>query len=185
MRKKINLILSKKDYYKKELIFKYFRFITISLGFFVLVLILIMVNTGFGLNSDLEVVQKEKELILSELIKKKEEQVQLSYVQEKDTLVNNAILNDVNFVPYYNELKSYLPIASGSASIDSIDFDNKQNFKLTISFFDYEKFNSFLAYLEDKKFLDIFEKLVLDSFSISEEKNNNYKLVLIGIIKKK
>ncbi len=182
MRKKINLLLTKKDYQKNEKHFGYFRTLTVIFGAISFVCLLIVFFNSNSLDTNISKLEIEKETYVKEMIKRTDQEAKINLFTDKNNYLKNVIQNDVNFVPYYDLIKKNLPISTDSARIEKIDFNNKKEIIMVLSFADYEAFYNFIGHLQDKSFLNIFKRLTLDSFTISEQSGNNYQLTFKGVL---
>lgn len=125
----------------------------------------------------------QKESYLNTLLTAREAEKKLAFLTEKGSVFANFLKNDVNFLPYYRLLQSYLLASTSSANIDHINYDNQRNAEIVLIFSDYQNLYDSLQRLEDENFLNIFDNLTLDSFAISEGKTKNYQLTLKGRFK--
>ena len=187
MTKRINLLLKRKDYLRKELIFNRLRLTTYMLG---LLTLLILIGLYFiNSRTDGEYVRllSAKEFILKQLIDKKNEEKKLITFVEKSDFYNKTVKSDINFQSYYYRIQeSLLPAVSGdassSASIVNISLDNKRLFKSVIRVNTDTALFELLRHVEDSKLQNTFEDLALESFSIKINPTY-YEIVLTGIIK--
>ena len=187
MTKRINLLLKRKDYIRKELIFNRLRLTTYMLG---LLTLLILIGLYFiNSRTDGEYVRllSAKEFILKQLIDKKNEEKKLITFVEKSDFYNKTVKSDINFQSYYYRIQeSLLPAVSGdassSASIVNISLDNKRLFKSVIRVNTDTALLELLRHVEDSKLQNTFEDLALESFSIKINPTY-YEIVLTGIIK--
>jgi|SRR3989344_346709 len=187
MTKRINLLLKRKDYIRKELIFNRLRLTTYMLG---LLTLLILIGLYFiNSRTDGEYVRllSAKEFILKQLIDKKNEEKKLITFVEKSDFYNKTVKSDINFQSYYYRIQeSLLPAVSGdassSASIVNISLDNKRLFKSVIRVNTDTALFELLRHVEDSKLQNTFEDLALESFSIKINPTY-YEIVLTGIIK--
>lgn len=183
MKKKANLLLRKKNYQQLEKFFAYFRVVT----FFLVAALFISIISLFLLMNSIKTQRQKltaaKELLLTSIISRKDIETKALYFNQKGVALNTYLKDDVNFLPYYNQLQTYLPISSQSASIESIDYDNKRNVSVVLKFTNYDDFYNSLSSLQNSRFLSIFDSLSLEAFSITEAKVNNYSLQLVGKLK--
>lgn len=117
------------------------------------------------------------------IIKNAEVKTGINYFNQKNNLLSDILKNDVNFLPYYNKLNEFIPVSTEEATISNVNFDNKRQIGFTLNFNSYEEFVGFLGALQDKSFLEIFDKLTLESFSIREGELVKYSLQLVGTMK--
>ncbi len=183
MKKHVNLQIKKKGYQKLEKIL-----LTIKTVSFVLVLLVFLLTSVLFLlrtsvRSEYTKLETQKANLLTLILRRKTTENEAIYFNQKSTYFNTNLKEDVNFLPYYRNLQKYLELASNSASIESIDYDNKRNVSMVLKFNDYESFYSYLSSLQDPVFLNLFETLRLDSFSITEAKVSNYNLSFTGKFK--
>ncbi len=183
MKKYINLLSKKKDYQKKEKFFNLFRKITTLLGIVTIFILLSLFVVYQKIKSQHQSLLSKKEDYLNQLILKKDVEKQIIYFNEKSSLFNNILKKDVNFLPYYRILKTYLPVSTESADISSIKYDNQKIVEFALSFSNYEDLYNSLSNLENEEFLNIFDDLTLQSINLSETKIKNYQLSLKGKFK--
>jgi hypothetical protein len=183
MKKHINLLLKRPGYKKIELFFDYFKIVTIFIGFcsFASAFVLFLVVNSARAEYNSLLVQKQQ--YLQDINQKQDIEKKALYINQKSSTVNTILKNDLNFLPYYTLLQQYLPLDSNAASIESIEYNNKREVEIILAFNNYAEFYNSLANLQDQKFLSIFESLKLESFTITEEKNNIYRLSLKGKFK--
>ena len=183
MRKRANLLFAKKDYFKKEKYFYYFRGVTVGFGVISIIVLIIMIYLMMSISLETEVINRQISDVQKYLNKNQQLRTDINYFNQKNNLAGEILKKDVNFVPYYNKLIQYIPVSTDQATINSINFNNKHEVDFILTFTEYENFINFLSALQTKSFLDIFDKLSLESFSIREGKMNNYQLELKGILK--
>lgn len=180
MKKKINLLVSRQD---SVLIVKKVRFIrniitVISLS--TLILLLFFLFFLFLFNSETKSLMTKKEALLEEikdnaLIDKKIE-LFTQYANE----INILKQSDVNFLPYYKILIDSLSSATESAQLSSITVDNKRNVAMKLNFISYDSLMSFTNVLQSQEFLNKFQSLNLESFSLLNGDMINYSLIVKG-----
>lgn len=183
MRKRANLLLQKKDYLKREKFFYYFRCITIGFGVISIIILIsiIYLTVNVKMESDsLDIKISDKQKFINNNIELK---TGINYFNQKNNLVSDILKKDVNFLPYYNKLYEFIPLSTDEAIINNINFNNKREVDFTVSFTSFEYFKDFLGALQAKTFLDIFDALTLQSFSIKEGTMTNYTLQLVGVLK--
>lgn len=184
MKKRLNLLIKGQSYKRLESLFLYFKLITCVAVFLVFVVIGVFFFITRSTQQKIDNLKTQQAMLLTELKSKADLQNKALYLNTKGATLNTYLGQDVNFLPYYQDLLKYLPFSSQSASIDKIDYDNKRNATIILKFNDYDNFYNSLELLQNQKFLSIFDSLKLDSFSINESKTNNYTLTLIGKFKK-
>lgn len=183
MRKRINLLYKKKDYQNIERIFINLRKFTFALGAVSILLLLIIFVLKTGAKSKYEEKLSTKQQHLTQLLAKKDIETKAIYFNEKSTVLKSYLKDDINFLPYYQQLQTYLPVSTDYTSIELINFDNERNVEIVLSFPNYDDFYQHLSRFENEQFLGIFENLMIDSFTLSEEKSQSYQLKLIGKFK--
>lgn len=183
MRKRINLLYKKKDYQNIERIFINLRRFTFALGAVSVLLLLIIFVLKTGAKSKYEEKLSTKQQHLTQLLAKKDIETKAIYFNEKSTVLKSYLKDDINFLPYYQKLQTYLPVSTDYTSIELINFDNERNAEIVLSFSNYDDFYRHLSRFENEQFLGIFENLMIDSFTLSEEKSQSYQLKLIGKFK--
>lgn len=183
MKKRINLLYSRKNYAQIRNLVKYFRLFTYFLGLVTIVALSSVFALKSLMKTKYDLAAGKKQELLKESIRNKDLEHDALFMNDKSIAFNEYLSQDVNFLPYYRILRNYLPVSTSSASINLIGYDNKRNTSFTIEFSAYEDFIGFIENVEDEKFLSIFEKLQLESFSISEKKAANYRLRLVGKFK--
>ncbi len=183
MKKRVNLLLKKRSYQNLERILKGVKGLSLILVIFTFISLFVLLLLKNIEKQHYQKLQTQKESLLESILKRKNTEQQALYFNQKSSLINLYLQNDVNFLAYYKELQNYLPLASTSASIDKIDYDSKHNFKMVIKIDNYSTFYNYLTYIQNPQFLNIFETLKLDSFTINEAHTNNYNLSLSGRFK--
>jgi hypothetical protein len=183
MKKHINLLIQKNDYKKKETIFYRLRIITGVLAIISIISLFIIFFLQQQINSEYQKLLSKKEDYLRQITKKKEIEKQILYFNEKSNVFKQILKNDVNFLPYYRILRAYLLVSTESADINFIKYDNKKTVEFVLSFSNYIEMYNSLSNFEDKKFLTIFDNLILNSINFSEMKTKNYQLSLKGRLK--
>lgn len=183
MKKRINLLYKKKDYQNIERIFINLRRLTFALGAVSVLLLLIIFVLKTGAKSKHEEKLSIKQQYFTQLLAKKDIETKAIYFNEKSTVLKSYLKDDINFLPYYQQLQTYLPVSTDYTSIELINFDNERNAEIVLSFSNYDDFYQHLSRFENEQFLGIFENLMIDSFTLSEEKSQSYQLKLIGKFK--
>lgn len=183
MSKQINLLSQKKDYQKKEKFFSLFRKITLLLGIFTMLSLFTIFFIHKKIKTQYQTSLSKKENGLNQLILKKDIEKQVVYFNEKSSFFNKILKEDVNFLPYYRILKTYLPVSTESADISSIKYDNRKTVEFALTFSNYEDLYNSISAFEDEKFLNLFDELTLNSINLSEIKTKNYQLSLKGKFK--
>lgn len=183
MKKHINLLYDRRDYIYIETIFLYFRRLTYI--FFAVCLLITAIS--FVLK---EIEKKKyttllskKEALLKASLSGRDFETKTLFVNDKASEANQYLADDVNFLPYYELLKQYLPVSTTSAEIKLISHDNKKNTSFVVEFSDHDSFIEFIDRVEDPTFLDIFNELSIQSFSISDKRKGIYSLKLTGRFK--
>jgi hypothetical protein len=183
MTKDINLLTKKKDYENKEKVFRFFRKISIISGFLIVALLLIIFLFQQKIKTQYQELLSKKEQKLNQLLQKKEIEKKMLYINEKSISFKKNLQEDVSFLPYYHILLGHFPISSESANIKLIVYNNKRDVELLLNFYNYQDLYQSLGRLEEEKFLNLFDHLSLNSFSLSEEKMKSYQLTLKGKFK--
>lgn len=183
MRKRANLLLQKKDYFKLEKYFYYFRGFTIGFGIISIIILIMVVYLMISLRLDNDRIDLQISDNQKFIINNAEVKTGINYFNQKNNLLSEILKNDVNFLPYYNKLNEFIPVSTEEATISNVNFDNKREIGFTMNFNSYEEFVGFLGALQDKSFLEIFDKLTLESFAIREGELVKYSLQLVGTMK--
>jgi len=183
MKKQINLLLQQKDYKKKEKFFSIFRKITVLLGIATVLCLFTIFYIDKKTKTQYQILLSKKEDYLKQLILKKNVERQTVYFNEKSNLFNKILKEDINFLPYYRILKTYLPVSTQSADINSVKYDNKKTVEFALSFSNYEDLYNSISAFENEKFLAFFDELTLNSINLAETKTKNYQLSLKGKFK--
>jgi hypothetical protein len=183
MKKHINLLLKRPGFKKVEVFFDYFKIITVFIGFCSLASAFVLLLLIGSVKAEYNGLLNQKTQYLQDISQKQDIEKKALYINQKSSAVNTILKNDLNFLPYYTLLQQYLPLDSNSASIESIEYNNKREVQIVLAFSDYTEFYNSLSNLQNEQFLSIFEVLKLQSFSITEEKNNIYRLSLAGKFK--
>lgn len=183
MKKRINLLYSRKNYANIRNFIKYFRFSSYLLGAVTIAILGVVLFLKSNAKSKFDLAASKKENLLKESIRNKELEKSAIFLNDKSVQFNTFLSEDVNFLPYYRILREYLPTGTASAAINLISYDNKKNTVFLLDFSEYENFIFFLENVEDDKFLRIFENLTIESFSISEARQASYQLKLVGKFK--
>jgi len=183
MRKRANLLLQKKDYFKLEKYFYYFRGFTVGFGIVSIIILIIIVYMMISLRLENDRINLQISDNQKYINKNADIKTGINYFNQKNNLLSEILKNDVNFLPYYNKLNEFIPVSTEEATISNVNFNNKREIGFTMNFNSYEEFISFLGALQDRAFLEIFDKLTLESFSIREGELVKYALTLVGIMK--
>jgi hypothetical protein len=183
MRKRANLLLQKKDYFKLEKYFYYFRGFTVGFGIVSIIILIIIVYMMIGLRLENDRINLQISDNQKYINKNADIKTGINYFNQKNNLLSDILKNDVNFLPYYNKLNEFIPVSTEEAAISNVNFNNKREIGFTLNFNSYDEFISFLGALQNQSFLEIFDKLSLESFSIREGELTKYALQLIGIMK--
>lgn len=183
MKKHINLLYGKTDHERVERLVFYFEVLTYLFG------IVIAVVVGFIIFAKLQRKRQYDSLLLAKAnfikdsLSRSDIETKAIFINDKASAVQGFRAEDINFLPYYRVLKRYMPIASDSAAIELISFDNQKNAKFVVNFTNYDIFLDFLKSIETENFLSIFDNLKLDSFTASEFEGVVYQLSFSGKFK--
>lgn len=183
MKKYINLLSQKKDYQKKEKFFRLFRGTTTLLGIITILFLLTIFFIDEKIKKEHQTLLSKKKDFLNQLILKKDVEKQIIYFNEKSNFFNKILKEDINFLPYYRVLKTYLPVSTQSADISLIKYNNTKKVEFALAFSNYQDLYNSLSNLENEKFLNLFDDLTLNSINLSETKIKNYQLSFKGRFK--
>lgn len=155
----------------------------LGVGFFLLFILLIA--QVIKLNTKQQVLFQKKSLYLKYLLEEKESEVNVRYFKSKQTQMNSFLKNDAHFLPYYTVLKKSLDDATIPPLLDTIDIDKDRNTRFIVKFNSYDEMLFFLKYVEDEIFLQHFNSLTLQTFTIDKQtiRGNRFELELKGQFK--
>jgi len=183
MKRYINLLTQRKDYQKKEKFFSRFRRMTTLLGVVTILFLIIVFAIEEKIKKEYQTLLAKKQDFLNQLISKKDVEKQIIYFNEKSNFFNKVLKEDINFLPYYRVLKTYLPVSTQSADISMIKYNNTKKVEFVLTFSNYQDLYNSLSNLENEKFLNLFDELTLNSINLSETKIRNYQLSFRGRFK--
>lgn len=195
MKKHINLllVLKKKNYQKREKIFKIIKIFTVIIGVFTILSLAAVFFIKRQVLEEYKTLLDKKEEYLKLLSSKQDLDKKVVYFNEKSSAFANILNQDVNFLPYYDLLLSHIPISSDSASLSQINFDNQKNIKFSLNFTDTYVFLKNFENFKNENFLKIFNELTLSAFTISEgdktketvseNKSNKFSILFTGKLK--
>lgn len=171
MARRINLLLKRKDYIKKEMIFSRLRIFTYIIGASTLFLLIGLYFFNSKSQGEYERLLFSKEFILKQIINKQQEEKKLISFMDKSDFYNKTLSTDVNFGNYYNKIqRALLPEisdnSSPSAALVNLNIDNKRDFKVTIKVFSESGLMNLLKHVENSSLNETFGALALESFTI-------------------
>lgn len=187
MKKKyINLIATKADYQKLEIIFYRLRILTFF-SFFVA----IFLTMGFYIiiqtqnNMIAQILNEKKMLLQGEEKYNQEKEAKLLRFSEAYKNFEQFLKNDANALPYYQILNTSLSQATQSALIKAFNINKNRDVDFIVTFNNFEEMINFLRLSENKDFLSKFDNLILKSFSVikGESLIENYELRFSGRFK--
>lgn len=179
----INLIINREDYQKYENIFVYLKIALsiLTVIFFILFLILFLVIKNKNDQENNLILQKES---LANLLKDKtSDEVKINYIEKKYQKLKTYLSEDAFTSPYYALLSSALQESSEAAKLKTFQINKDRDVVFTISFTDFGQLMSFFKFIESKTFLENFETISLQSFSVigaTEIQQENYELSFKG-----
>ncbi len=188
MKKHINLLTKKKDYTQREKYFRYFRRTTLILSIVTLSLFFTIFIVKRGDEIEYEELLKRKQVFLTDSLSNKDRETKISYINQKGTYFKKVSANDMQFLPYYSVLESYLLRSTGfdsteSAKIQEVKFNNKRNIEMSIIVTGKDRLLSVMNALESDSLLGSFESLIVDKISTINAENEVYEIEFVGNFK--
>lgn len=185
IKKSINLLETKSEYYKLEDKFRVFRHITVVFSsiFFVICLIfaffLIQSNDRIAKAADI------KKDLLKTLESKQKDEKNLLLLSKKLSQYRTFVAEDAKFIPYYNLLLGTIQSASSAGQLADFSIDKLRHVAFKLKFDSFEQLASSFKFIESNGFLQNFQQLSLANFfGINRPGlNNAYELSFQGIFK--
>jgi len=167
---RINLLSNSLEYIKIEKQFYYLRLITIVL-FFIFIFIFLIVNiTLYFDKKQIDNLIIQKKVLLENQKKNIFDETKIKIIFNKYQNFKKFLNNDANFLPYYELLVSSLKTATPEPVLLSFKVDKEKNTEFILGFNNIETMIKFLNFIENENFLNKFENLLLDGFSLDESK---------------
>ena len=182
-KKRINLLLRKRDYHQVELFFHILRLSVYGIGLFLVVVIIIVFWVSQKQSKQLSSLMKEQRNIQLAIKKKQDVKERLLLLSVKNSQLKKFMGNDVNFLPYYKLLRETISHSTTAAILDNVVVDKDKNVNFDVLFPDYNSFIDFFSFAESDDFLSKFQRLSLNSFVADEESVNKYDLSFSGVFK--
>ena len=185
MKKRINLLTRQKSYLKIEIAFKTIRQLTyiaiVLFGIFLLVFSFFRQTQ----KQEFEKTLKEKQNLINYFKQNQTYEAELGYFIKKYKQFKNYYEEDQrnSLLPYYELLSETLKTASGAA-LNTISMDNNLNTQIGVDFASYNNLMKFIEFVQADNFLDKFDVLTLNNFSLASEQDKNISLSLSGKLKK-
>lgn len=179
----INLIINREDYQKYENTFVFLKIALVALiiVFFVLFLILSLVIKNKNNHENNLIL--EKETLIRVLNEKTPDEVKIKYIEKKYQKLQDYLSEDAFTSPYYALLSSAIQESSEAAKLKTFQINKDRDVNFTIAFTDFTQLMSFFRFIESKTFLENFETISLQSFSVigaTEQQQENYELSFKG-----
>jgi hypothetical protein len=212
--KKINLLLSRKNYQQIEKYFSYIKYVTFILMVVFSVFLVYIFYTLQDQNKKIKSLQNEKKRYLELSKNSIINEANIAYIQKKYNIMNEFAKNDVKSLEYFSLLIRALSqksstssessqLASSSALIEPLlaqqqiaeegkitgfKLDQNRNVEFKISFNNFQRVMDFLTFIEGDDFLKYFQQLSFNQFDLKSlrKQNNieNYELSFKGIFNK-
>lgn len=173
MKRRINLFSAKKQRSESVLFTEQSKFTGTVIGIILFVVFLLFTILQIQLSSQVAGLQDEKKILLEATLGDKNSEAKLSYFVKKKEQLKNYLKDDAEFLPYYNLLKDILAFSSESPILESMTIDKKKTTTFIVRFEEYAPAYEFLKYIESASFLDNFNELRLDSFSLTRDNTNS------------
>lgn len=141
------------------------------LGGLFFVIFLIATYLQYTVNSEKNLLLSEKQQILEYMIQNKEFIGKMTYFSDKSDQLKKYLVDDAQFLPYYNLLKEALTFQNNpefSPTLENMRIDKDKNTDFTVRFTSYEPAYAFFRYMESESFLENFSELTLVGFSLND-----------------
>jgi len=171
-KKRINLLENRVDYQNALRLFYYVR---VSSFFFFFIFLLVFFFSNLRLINDkkkLDSFFNQKKILLENEQSNIDEKVKINLLNKKYQNIQLFLKDDAQFLPYYNLLLSSLKTATAEPTLLSFTIDKEKNTEFNVGFSNFKQVIDFLNFIEGDYFLNKFESLVLNGFSISEKTMN-------------
>jgi len=169
-KKRINLFGSKIEYFKIEKQFYYIRVFTVVL-FFVFLFIFLFINIKLiSYKKQLYTLFAQKKVLLENQQENVNEEAKIKILFNKHQNIKNLLKEDAHFLPYYELLISSLKTATPEPNLLSFKVDKQKNTEFILGFSNFDQMIKFLIFIENEDFLNKFETLVLNGFSLNQSK---------------
>ena len=169
-KKRINLFGSRFEYLQIEKQFYYVRLLTVVL-FFAFLFIFLLTNLKLLADKkQLDQAFAQKKVLLENQQENVNEEARIRLLFNKHQDIQNFLKDDAHFLPYYQLLVSTLKTATPEPTLLSFKVDKEKNTEFTLGFTDINQMTKFLSFIENEDFLNKFETLVLNGFSLNPSK---------------
>lgn len=157
----INLLLYKEDYRNVERLFKRIRLFALFYSAFLVITLVVFYIMNINVKTSVSKLEIEKQRLLGLLTSRSKEEAGLIYITKKAGLIDQYLVKDVKFLPYYNfMLDKVKAVGSPSASLETFAVDNNRKATFSITFTSAQSMLEFLKFIESDEFLNNFDSLV-------------------------
>jgi hypothetical protein len=186
MKKRINLLSRHKNVGISEELAQRVRLIGTIIGIVLFLGFISTVVLQILLFQENQKLLEEKRGLLEYLLQNKPYETKFAYFNTKTAQMKKYLQDDAEFYPYYTLLNNLLNTASQGAALQKMNIDKNKFTQFSIKFNSLENAYTFIRYLESPFFLDNFNDLTLNSFSLIQTDNSiakNYELTFSGKFK--
>jgi len=167
-KKRINLFGSRFEYLQIEKQFYYIRLLTVVL-FFAFLFIFLLTNLKLLADKkQLDQAFAQKKFLLENQQENVKEEAKIKLLFNKHQDIQKK--EDAYFLPYYQLLIASLKTATPEPDLLSFKVDNQKNTEFILGFSNFDQMIKFLSFIEKEDFLNKFETLVLNGFSLNPSK---------------
>lgn len=188
MKKKINLLYTKKQILEKSKIIYSLINKLLMFNFFLFFILLALTIYNNQLQKEYKKYIRSKENLTEEINKKLNIEVEANLLTNKIAFLNSAIDDDVKLKSYINFIFHELKQSTPEVKLNKFFFDNSRNFLFSFLLPDQKSLIDFIELIESDSFRNKFVSLNLNSFKISSpsdlEKNKTFNIIIEGQFKK-
>ena len=186
MKKQINLLYKKQDHARKQLLFSYFRRLTVILVTASTILILTVSYLIFSATQEEKNLTAAKEQLMLDLLPLAAAQSKLAHINDKALFWSRSIVAaPIFYRPYFQLIQSVLP---PGADFEAFTITAQGEVAATVSFSDINDYYLFVDAVEQNDFIESFSRLDLDRTGISDLASSTKRPVIVrlsGIIAQK
>jgi len=169
MKKRINLLLSKKKVHFLVLYGDKIKLLASIIGVFCFIVFIFLTIILLKVKNNINSMNDKKKLYLAFLVDNKDSEANVRYFKSKESQLTTFMKDDANFLPYYTILKEAVTSSSStqSALLDSVSINKLRDTSFTVKFSNYHNMISFIKFIESNDFLSKFSQLSLANFTLN------------------
>ena len=171
MKKRINLLLKKRDSTIAPVVSEKVNLIGTILGIVLFLVFLVSTILLLQLQGQTKALAAERDNLSNYILTNKEEIAKMNFYSHKNTQLKEFLKDDAEFLPYYNLLKDAIEATGDEVNKPELDYmkiDKSKATEFIVRFDTYEPAYKFLKSMETESFLSNFVELKLTGFLLNE-----------------